>query len=553
VPHFIYDTVTLPFPKVNKFPVPTGANPSNYVRDVDWNALCQALTDIRDAHQDAKYYGLNANTADPAPVGLDAYLYARDTNALYLKNGAGTFRLDRPLASLVDYAGGSTWADSTTNPATTVELQLDKIVGDLSGAAGLAKVGAAVTAGSPYSLSAGTAKAQVDSLLSSLNAHANSSSAHTAANLTYAGSPAWADLTTVAAGSIQSGIDGIVTALGTGNGGAKIAVGTEPSGIGGFGLITTTVKAQINELLGHINLVAVAASYDGGPNWADGVTNPATTIGNQLDKIIVDLSTGDGTGKIHGNAVNGTGLTVVSVTAATLTSQIQQILTHIGNGAAGLATGDLTGSYPGPTVAKIRGVNVLATAPTLNQVLQYDGSDWKPATISTAPSGSATGDLSASYPNPTVAKIQNVSVHTAAPTDKQGLIFDNANSRWAPFTQAMDCFTVVAGLPNGTAGPSAIEAIGVACASFSAQQVDFHLSLPITSGSITINILKTTSAGSTTSLGSIVFGSTFIFSGTGNLTGSVVAGDLISIQVSSTALSLSGGTSFDIAVNVRFQ
>ena len=40
----------------------------------------------------------------------------------------------------IGYAGGPNWADGTTNPATTVELQLDKIITDLAGAAGTAKL-----------------------------------------------------------------------------------------------------------------------------------------------------------------------------------------------------------------------------------------------------------------------------------------------------------------------------------------------------------------------------------------------------------------------------
>lgn len=58
-------------------------------------------------------------------------------------------------AADVAYAAGGTWADGTTNPATTVQLQLSKIVSDLAGAAGTAKVeGAASTYVSAATLAA---------------------------------------------------------------------------------------------------------------------------------------------------------------------------------------------------------------------------------------------------------------------------------------------------------------------------------------------------------------------------------------------------------------
>lgn len=42
------------------------------------------------------------------------------------------------------------------------------------------------------------------------------------------------------------------------------------------------------------------------------------------------------------------------------------------------AAGDLSGSYPAPTVARIQGRNVAVTAPTNGQVLAWDGSAWAP-------------------------------------------------------------------------------------------------------------------------------------------------------------------------------
>jgi hypothetical protein len=68
------------------------------------------------------------------------------------------------------------------------------------------------------------------------------------------------------------------------------------------------------------------------------------------------------------------------------------------NGAAG---GDLGGTFPNPVVARLQGRAVLSTAPTAGQVLKFDGTSWAPAADNTGGGGSLTLPFSQTATSPT--------------------------------------------------------------------------------------------------------------------------------------------------------
>lgn len=96
-----------------------------------------------------------------------------------------------------------------------------------------------------------------------------------------------------------------------------------------------------------------------------------------------------------------------------------------------LAGGDLAGSNGDQTVIGIQCIPVSATDPTNGQVLEYNGTEYVPTTVSGGggtPSGPATGDLTDNYPDPTVAKIRNINVSTSPPADLNVLQYDASHN-----------------------------------------------------------------------------------------------------------------------------
>ena len=170
------------------------------------------------------------------------------------------------------------------------------------------------------------------------------------------------------------------------------------------GVNVTTTGATNGQVLKYNGTAWVPATDDTG----SGGSNPTGPAGGELSGTYPNPIINNGvitTAKLADNSVTTSKIVDASVTSAKLAAGV--IPTSLPPN--GIASGDLSGSYPNPVVSKIQNITVSNTTPANGQVLKFNGTQWVPATDDVGsggggnPTGPAGGDLSGTYPDPNIA------------------------------------------------------------------------------------------------------------------------------------------------------
>jgi hypothetical protein len=183
--------------------------------------------------------------------------------------------------------------------------------------------------------------------------------------------------------------------------------------------------------------------------------NNSVTTAKVADGSITTVKLADGS--VSTNKMGDASVTTVKIQDGAITAEkLAPGLVPGGTTPSGSAGGDLSGNYPNPNIASGAVTQSKIANAAVNTPKLADGAvttaKIADASITAAklaagvipaslpPSGTAGGDLSGSYPNPTVGKLQGTTLSNTAPTSGQILKFNG--TQWAPAADNTGSFAV---------------------------------------------------------------------------------------------------------------